>query len=156
MNISCVFKCSFDILPHEVPYFQKSKCIMTHALQSAFMWPCSWSRAVTHDPKLDVKNPQDCFRMQLYTYDEDESLFLFFSFLQQGCPRMISFKIKLVIYSWTKTFMYIIKQKFLYCITTMGCIIFGQETSRFLFQAFCLDNLNQIWRIWLVLSLYLL
>ena len=72
---------------------------MTHALQSAFMWPRSWSRAVTCDPKLDVKNPQDCFRMLLYTYDEDESLFLFFSVLQQGCQRMISFKIKLVIYS---------------------------------------------------------
>ena len=126
----------FGILPHEIPYLQKSHCIMTHALQSASMWPRSWSRALTCDPKLDVKDPQDCFRMQLHTYNEDESVSVFFSFLQQGCQRMISFKINLVIYSWTKTCMYIIKLKFLYCITTVGCIIFGQETSRFLFHVF--------------------
>ena len=47
---------------------------MTHALQSAFMWPRSWSRAVTCDPKLDVKNPQDCFRMLFLEESENAGL----------------------------------------------------------------------------------
>ena len=133
-----MFKCSFwhsaswNTLFAKIPVYYNDSC----NLQSASMWPRSWSRALTCDPKLDVKNPQDCFRLQLHTYNEDESVSVFCSFLQQGCQRMISFKINLVIYSWTKTCMYIIKLKFLYCITTVGCIIFGQETSRFLFHVF--------------------
>lgn len=55
---------------------QKSQCIITHELQSAFMWPCSWSRAVTCDPT--VQGPQDCFRMQLCAYDGDDFLSFFF------------------------------------------------------------------------------